>query len=420
MRIDTISIQNFKGFEKRSFTFNPFFNVIVGINGSGKTSLIEALQVALNGWYQGIGLATSDRRDIRKSDIRLRSFVKGNAISLEQQFPVSVSVEGCINSENIEWRRAQGISGKASYGELTNKFIHKIIGAVRSGEDIVLPLIASYSVSRLWFIPKEEKRDVDVDDLSRLAGYKEWSNPKLIASRINEWIFSEEQKAYRRDVPVDEGGKLLKQAIILCLDGAKRIIYDIDLKQIVVLFEDGHAVPYSSLSDGQRSMLTLVADIARRIITLNPHLEDDVLVETPGVVLIDELDIHLHPAWQRRVIRDLKRTFPKIQFIVTTHSPQIIGEAKPEEIILLDFEEMVHPAQSFGMDSNWILKYLMGADDRDRPVKEAIKEIFDLIEDDDFDEAKVKIEALRRYIEGDHPDLAEASALVERYTRIGR
>jgi len=418
VRIDKITIQNFKGFENKIFEFNPHFNLIVGVNGAGKTSLIDALQVALGGWYNGIKLVTSDRRDIRKNEIKLKTFEIGNKIILEPQFPVSISVKGNVNNENIEWIRTKTEIGNTNSGGLNTKFISNIINSVRSGENTILPLIACYSVSRLWFIPKEEKRETD--DLSRLAGYKEWSSPKLIASRINEWIFLEEQRAYREDLPVDEGGRLLKQAILLCLDQAKRILYNIDYKQIVIQFEDGHAVPYGNLSDGQRSLLTLVADIARRIITLNPHLQDSALLETPGVVLIDELDIHLHPTWQRRVISDLRRTFPKIQFIVTTHSPQIIGEAKADEIILLDSKDQIHPSQSFGMDSNWILKHIMGAEDQDPAARDAIKEIFDLIEDDNFDDAKIKIQAARHYVEGDHPDLAEASALVERYLRIGR
>ena len=104
----------------------------------------------------------------------------------------------------------------------------------------------------------------------------------------------------------------------------------------------------------------MVADIARRACLLNPHLGGAVLEETPGIVLIDELDLHLHPKWQRRIIGDLRRTFPKIQFIATTHSPQLIGQVKPDEILLLDAEETEetrHPGQSYGMDSNWIRTY---------------------------------------------------------------
>jgi predicted ATP-binding protein involved in virulence len=126
----------------------------------------------------------------------------------------------------------------------------------------------------------------------------------------------------------------------------------------------------------------------------------------------------LHPKWQRRIIGDLRRTFPKIQFICTTHSPQIIGEAKPDEIILLRGGQTEHESQSYGMDSNWILKNIMGSSDRNAEVAKELDTIFELIEEGDFDEAREHIDALRAKI-GEHPSLVRADTIIDRYTRIG-
>src|SRR5947208_14102969 len=163
-------------------------------------------------------------------------------------------------------------------------------------------------------------------------------------------------------------------------------------------------------------MLSLVGDLARRATTLNPHLGDDVLQQTPGVVAIDELDLHLHPKWQRHVIHDLKATLPSLQFIATTHSPQLIGEALPEEVIRLGQQESSHPAQSFGMDSNWILKHLMGTDDRDHKIKLKLEEIENLINSSHLEAAQKKIDELRSAI-GNHPDLVRFSARIDRFAR---
>lgn len=176
------------------------------------------------------------------------------------------------------------------------------------------------------------------------------------------------------------------------------------------------AQPFFNLSDGQRCMLAMVGDIAQKAAKLNPQFGNQVLFETPGVVLIDELDLHLHPRWQRQVISDLRRTFPKIQFICTTHSPQLIGQVKSEEIILLDTQQGGHPGQSFGMDSNWVLRHIMGSVDRDPQVAESLDEVFEYIEESQFENAERKITELRRNI-GEHPDLVEAEALISRYTR---
>jgi predicted ATP-binding protein involved in virulence len=140
------------------------------------------------------------------------------------------------------------------------------------------------------------------------------------------------------------------------------------------------------------------------------------LEQAPGVVTIDELDLHLHPKWQRHVIHDLKAVFPSLQFIATTHSPQLIGEALPEEVIRLGQQESSHPAQSFGMDSNWILRHLMGADDRDREVKAKLEEIETLINGFRLEAAQTKIDELRNSI-GNHPDLVRFSARIDRFAR---
>lgn len=142
-----------------------------------------------------------------------------------------------------------------------------------------------------------------------------------------------------------------------------------------------------------------------------------VLEATPGIVLIDELDLHLHPKWQRRIIGDLRRTFPQIQFICTTHSPQLIGQCKPEEIILLDTPEEPHPGQSYGMDSNWILRHIQDSDDRDPAIEAKLSSIFEAIEEAEFEQAESEIVKLRAEI-GEHPDLVEAEALINRYTRF--
>src|SRR5437660_3606376 len=118
-------------------------------------------------------------------------------------------------------------------------------------------------------------------------------------------------------------------------------------------------------------MLALVADVAVKAVTQNNYLVPDdgpapgagalpdVLAQTPGVVLIDELDVHLHPRWQRRVATDLKQTFPSIQFVCTSHSPQVIGELRPEEIRVLDDQSVYIPKRSFGIDSSRILEEIM-------------------------------------------------------------
>ena len=189
---------------------------------------------------------------------------------------------------------------------------------------------------------------------------------------------------------------------------------------MMVDFEDMGNTPFDTLSDGQRGLIAMVADIARRACLLNPHLEDKVLEETPGIVLIDELDLHLHPKWQRSIVKNLKKTFPKIQFIATTHSPQIIGECKTDEIdrvirVTEQGGELVHNA--YGKDSNAVLRSVMGAEDRDPEITKVLEELFNHIDEDEFDEARGTIEKLREAKAESIYEITEAEHLIARYER---
>jgi predicted ATP-binding protein involved in virulence len=139
----------------------------------------------------------------------------------------------------------------------------------------------------------------------------------------------------------------------------------------------------------------------------------DVLAQTPGVVLIDELDVHLHPRWQRRVATDLKSTFPKIQFVCTSHSPQVIGEVAPEEIRMLDDAALGRaPDQSYGLDSNAILEDLMGANSRTPTGERAIEAVEDTLEEGDLVKAREQLQVLKHLQRGDTRDTARLEATI--------
>ena len=172
-------------------------------------------------------------------------------------------------------------------------------------------------------------------------------------------------------------------------------------------------------------MLALIADLAIKAVTQNNFLvppeelgaADEplprVLKETPGVVLIDELDVHLHPKWQRRVASDLKRTFPNIQFICTSHSPQVIGEVTPEEIRELDDCEVSTPHRSFGIDSSRVLEELMGATARNEKVEADLRELFHRIDKEDFNGARELLPKIEAELGPDDPEITRAKTLMK-------
>ena len=130
---------------------------------------------------------------------------------------------------------------------------------------------------------------------------------------------------------------VVRKAVIGCIENAEHLRYDPKREELLLTLKGSEPQPFNLLSDGQRCVLALVADIAQKAARLNPHFGHEVLNKTEGIVLIDELDLHLHPKWQRHVIEDLRNTFPKVQFICTTHSPFLIQSLRSsEELIMLD------------------------------------------------------------------------------------
>jgi predicted ATP-binding protein involved in virulence len=191
--------------------------------------------------------------------------------------------------------------------------------------------------------------------------------------------------------------EIVRRAIVGCVPGADDVWFDPDREQIV-LSVDGHAQPLDNLSAGQRMMLALVADIAIKFVTQNTYLVPEsapgpenaslplLLQSTPGVILIDEIDVHLHPRWQRTVVGDLMRTFPAIQFVCTSHSPQVVGMLPRECVVLLnDDGTWAHPMiGTRGTESNEILNYVMGASDQDPEADRLEREIDTAIDAEDY------------------------------------
>ncbi len=200
--------------------------------------------------------------------------------------------------------------------------------------------------------------------------------------------------------------------MIACIDGATSLSYSERYKDVIIQFEFKGRQLYRNLSDGQRIMLSLIGDLVRRATYLNPDFGDKVLELTNGVVLIDELDLHLHPKWQRRIIHDLKRTFPAIQFITTTHSPQLIGEARTHEVRVLEDGKVYTPAHSFGLDSSRVLGEIQGATERDPEIEARIHRIAIEIDAERFDDARELIHQLEELMGKDDAEIVRARSLI--------
>lgn len=422
MRLDQLHIQNFRCYEDATFDFQPGFNLVVGVNGSGKTSLLQAVATSL----VDVGAVAGHRTKKNEEElVRFTINTFENGTRFERCYPMQLEAKGDIFSHKA-WASKKNTHDTMIYpdSDLVDA-VRKVMDGV-SSQITNLPVLAFYRADRRWLTSNISILEAATEQLSRLDGYKNWDIAATDLRDLEHWIIGKTleqlQKAMRAGVPLDGKSKdelyWINLALNFAIPNSAGIFYNIEIRQLMVNI-DNKNLPFNDLSDGQRSMIALFSDIARRICVLNPHLGNEVLTSTSGVVIIDELDMHLHPAWQRNIVKALKAAFPKVQFIVTSHSPQIIGSLKPEEIILLNNGDSSHPRVSYGLDSSRVLEEVMGVSEREPEIETLLGELFSTIEDNDLEKAKTQLKALSK-IAPDLPEFAGAQALIRRKEILGK
>jgi len=278
--------------------------------------------------------------------VRLVATDTPDGVRWEDQYPTTVESTGEGMGEALTWSRALASStGRTSYvdAKSVKERAERAQAAVKRGEDVTLPLLSYYGTGRLWNVPRETAKVRGAEKVaagakrSRLSGYANSVDPRLSVSELVAWIARESWRSFQRSGTDSLMFSQARSAMIRHIERAEDIYFDAEFGEVVMRHAGGERQPFNNLSDGQRTMLALVGDMARKAATLNPHLGEESLIKTPGVVLIDELDLHLHPKWQRHVIEDLRTTFPAIQFFATTHSPFLIQSLRSgDELVMLE------------------------------------------------------------------------------------
>jgi len=421
--VKTLRLQNFRCFGDVTLgPFDPHFNLLVGENGAGKSSVL----VALASLYRQIvaGYPINLHEIISHSDFNTHSSRSENhyrtlelsSTFIDHRLTGSTSIEAI--AERADHDSMKPINFKEQYEALR-----------AAAGDI---LLISYDVRRL-FGQGEYRYSYDVDTFADVhPAFEGWLDPGVDSSSLRSWMRDQTllalQAADRANKGIKPTGKNLRilqlgivnGAVVSAIEGAAAAEYDAERQDIAISYNDGSVQYFRQMSAGQRAFVGLFADIARRACLLNAErFGTETLTGTRGLVLIDEIDLHLHPKWQRQIISALTGIFPKIQFFATTHSPQVIGEAKTNEIVLLGKGgQQKRPSGSYGRESNWILECVMEAEGRDPEVAKQLKKLWKTIEDGHLDKARAQIKKLRGAI-GDDPDIIGAEAYMWRIENLG-
>jgi predicted ATP-binding protein involved in virulence len=438
MRVDRLEITNFKKFSNYTIDLHPQFTLLIGDNGTGKTTILDALAIAAGVWLVNSPDTTlnNSRRNILPSEIRLEAIeanVNGFTITqLIERKPVQVRAIGLIDNQPVEWLRQIGINGSRTSNtgaKEAQAIISTLFQRVGSYEKIWLPIVAYYGAGRAWLASNQRRDKVNNKPSRRWDAFYDCFEERIRIADIQNWFQKEAIASVNHQGQIRPSFKVVEWAILHCIPDANAIWYDSNLLEIVISI-DRNPQPFSNLSAGQKMMVALVADIAIKIVNqnaafLSKELEINneilplLLQKTSGLVLIDEIDVHLHPKWQHQVVNDLRTTFPSIQFVCTSHSPLIIGEVEANCIRILESDKETSynyatiPSESYGLDAKRVLYELMGSSDQNKETVDKLHALYRLIDDEDFNQARQKIITLTEKLGELEPELTRARSLIK-------
>lgn len=461
MYLKRVTLRNFRCFEQLVLDLHPQLTVLVGLNGAGKTAVLDGIAAGLTPVMRNLSSANqrlpATGAGIGDTDFRLISLPTRAG---KERWGASAYAQVVIETQEglrwDEWRastKRQGVVPPERVGQRAlAAHLSDIVASFESPSRQLLPVFAYYGALRGSIDVPQRLRPAKQNYTHPTSALVDSLNPRSNFREMLGWFEQAEASELRRNkgLPPAEWKlslelEAVREAIRLLLNEDYGNPYFNEAHRFVVESK-GSKAPFqvAQLSQGYQSMLALGMDFARRLALGNDHLDFDApaiidgLFKTlqifgrslegaqtgvatkfaPAVMLVDEIDLHLHPSWQQRVISDLMRTFPGTQIIVTTHSPQVLTTVPSESIrILSDDGVYAAPAGSEGAESSRLLKRVFGVDQRP-PESEATQELkryLELVENDKWNDAEaisLRNKLDHRY-KGEEPALLQADLLIE-------
>ncbi|WP_339436363.1 MULTISPECIES: AAA family ATPase [unclassified Pseudomonas] len=414
MQIKRFTLVNFRGIEKMELDFEGKQTVaLVGVNGVGKSSILDALAITLSNLTARMVGQPSKSRAISKDDIKIGADY--TRLHVDTKLFESYTVDWAIALNRKGGKHSsERSSDLARLNEAADSVEHGIgqyefIG----GEPIELPLAVYYDVHRAVLDVPLRVRENLVNAIAE--GYDDaLGHGGADFKRFFIWFRNQEdlENESSRDIPGYRDPELSAvRRAIETFTGFRDVRVRRKPALRMTVLKGDLEFNVLQLSDGEKCLLAMVGDLARRLTLLNREVRDP--LEGKGVVLIDELDLHLHPGWQRTVVQNLEKTFPNCQFIITTHSPQILGELPAESVMLLKGGQYLgHPERSLGLRSGEVIEELMGGLAQNQNVSQQLRKIYRDIDNNDLEYAQANLAQLHEQV-GKIPDVLEAQANID-------
>ena len=416
MRVTRLKLANVRAIEAAEFHFRAHFNLVAGINGAGKTTVLDALAVCLSHFIKRVNrlrgkVVRFDTIDIRMGTdaLDVECEIESGERNARYGYMLHKSRESTVPREDKAGQPREQTRDTPERAELVGGPPPVSIGDESGGR----PLAILFSTSRAMPSEGTLPRSAVAGGVNAACSGALSNRRGLHLREFEAWMrvqdaLSSEQPATRRVLGAFD------KAVTRFLPGYRNLRLGGESPSGgFLLIDRGTAtLPIRQLSDGERGVLAMVLDLTRRLAQANPEMNDPA-AEAEAVVLIDEIELHLHPEWQRRIVRDLTETFPRCQFIATTHSPQIIGEVEHDRIHIVVDGDVYSPTYSFGVDSSRVLEEIMATDPRTRKVKDLLSEISRTIGDDSYDDVRALLADLAKHLGEDDPEVTRIRTLLD-------
>lgn len=430
MKLQALALAHCGGFEQLDIAFEPDVTLIAGVNGVGKSTVLHALAVLLSRAMPEFTPSRSAPLYFTDDDIHgdkgslevsARIRIDGQTINAGVQrlrateekgdrFMLLRQIEAATGATDF----AQALSARTLTGELEAS-LNETRAALATLKSAAHPPLAVYFSPKRQ-LPGQPRSLPEAKPFEPPIAYGRALHDREVELReFMHWFRAQEKL-----------GAASEPRRLKVLDALRTVVSDLvpefsnpriqeQPRLGFVVDKRGQPFYLHQLSDGERGLLALVFDLTRRLAIANPDSVNPI-ADGVALVLIDEIELHLHPKWQRDVLQRLRDIFKACQFVVTTHSPLVLGEVPARCVRFLEFVNgrvgVTVPTEAYGMDANRILQEFMGAPVRNRQVDGELKTLFELIDQERFDEARSVIAALEHKLGEDEPELTRASSLI--------
>lgn len=398
MLLQRLHIENFRGFSEATVDFERDLTVLVGVNGAGKSSILDAVAIGLSRQLVSLYPVNVTGRELRVEDVRQGR--PGATVALTVNYDGEVLTSSAV---------APALTSATTHFVVTTRFTPWPFAAPAR-----MPLAIHLRSPRAFVQPAEPSAFESV-----VAANDAWPVDGLAGAllpfeafvtwfRLREDIENEQRREGHPDHE-DVSLRAVRRALTLMLPQFENLRARRRPTSHLVVQKGDATLSLDQLSEGEKGLIAMVGDIARRMALAAPTERDPLALE--AVILIDEIELHLHPAWQREVPHALRRTFSNAQFVLTTHSPQVIGELPSRCVrVVRDGRVEAAPAPTEGRDSNRILEVLMGAPSRSAEVSTLFVRLARAEDEERWNDAWALIDELRSRLGEDDPDVSSHAA----------